>query len=342
MNSVERLTHYVDTIEAEPFDAPAAGRAPAPSPLPPSWPAKGALEFRDYRMSYRAGTPEVLHGVSFAVRGGEKVGIVGRTGSGKSSLMVSLFRLIEDRCHSGQILLDGVDVDGVGVSALRRELAIIPQEPVLFSGSMRSNLDPAGQATGGDAQLWAALDRVGLKAVVERLKGGLDAPVAEFGENLSAGQKQLVCLARVLLRKCRIVLLDEATSSVDFATDQLMQRTIKDCFEGATILTIAHRLNTVIDCDRILVMDAGVVAESGSPHELLGRAGGVFAGLVRELGPSSAAALIARAAENAARKGGAEAAAGSLMLRKVEGVAMAEEPAATVAGVAADEPQQPL
>jgi ATP-binding cassette subfamily C (CFTR/MRP) protein 1 len=122
MNSVERLTHYADTIAAEPFDAPAAGRAAAAPP--PSWPARGALEFRNYRMSYRAGTPEVLHGVSFAVRGGEKVGVVGRTGSGKSSLMVSLFRLIEDGCHSGQILLDGVDVDGLGVSTLRRELAI--------------------------------------------------------------------------------------------------------------------------------------------------------------------------------------------------------------------------
>ena len=172
---------------------------------------------------------------------------------------------------------------------------------MLFSGTMRSNLDPAGQATGGDAQLWAALDRVGLRAVVERLKGGLDAPVAEFGESLSAGQRQLVCLARVLLRKCKVVLLDEATSSVDFATDQLMQRTIKECFADATILTIAHRLNTIIDSDRVLVMDAGLVAETGSPHELLSRADGAFAGLVRELGPSAASALVARAAENAAR-----------------------------------------
>ena len=292
--------------------------------------SRGAIEFSDYRMSYRAGTPEVLHGVSFAVRGGEKVGIVGRTGSGKSSLMVSLFRLIEDGCHSGRILLDGVDVDGLGVSALRRELAIIPQEPVLFSGTMRSNLDPAGQATGGDAQLWAALDRVGLKAVVERLKGGLDAPVAEFGESLSAGQRQLVCLARVLLRKCKVVLLDEATSSVDFATDQLMQKTIKECFEGATILTIAHRLNTIIDADRVLVMDGGVVAESGHPHELLSEEGSAFAALVRELGPASAAALVARAAENYAKRAAGAASGGGLVLRKADfapaPVAASEEP----------------
>jgi ATP-binding cassette subfamily C (CFTR/MRP) protein 1 len=307
MNSVERLAHYTDTTPTEPFDCPRdrdTGKPVAPAAVPDGWPTAGALTFRDYRMSYREGTPEVLHGVSFDLRGGQKVGIVGRTGSGKSSLMVSLFRLIEDACHSGTIAVDGVDIDTVGLSTLRSALAIIPQDPILFSGTVKTNLDPVG-AVRDDAKLWDALERVGLADAVRRLTGGLEAPVAEFGESLSVGQRQLMCLARVLLRKSRIILLDEATSSVDFATDQAMQRVIRESFSHCTILTIAHRLNTIIGSDSIVVMDAGKVAEIASPHELLSNPRSAFSALVDELGPQTAAALRAKAAEAAAAGAGA-------------------------------------
>lgn len=293
--SVERVAFYTDNVAQEPMEKPSATRKE--EIVPTVWPAKGSIEFNKYKMKYRESTPEVLHGVSFTIRGGEKVGVVGRTGSGKSSLMVSLCRLIEDQCHSGQILIDGVDIDGIGLNALRSALAIIPQEPVLFSGTLRSNVDPTELAK-DDAQIWQVLDRVGLRATVERLKGGLDATVSEFGDSLSAGQRQLVCLARVLLRKCKIVLLDEATSSVDFATDALMQSVIKEAFADATILVIAHRINTIIECDKILSMADGQVAEYAHPHELLRAEGsdGIFKSLVQELGAQTSEVLIERAA----------------------------------------------
>jgi ABC-type multidrug transport system fused ATPase/permease subunit len=318
MNSVERICYYPDTVKPEPYEPKARGAAVAgadgalvAAPAPPAaWPATGSIEFRDYRMRYRPGTPEVLHGVNFAVAGGEKVGIVGRTGSGKSSIMVSLFRLVDEACHSGRIAVDGVDIDTLGLARLRRELAIIPQDPTLFSGTLRTNLDPTGALTAvghtpaeADAQLWSALERVGLKGVVEAMPGKLDAAVSEFGENLSVGQRQLLCLARVLLRRCRIVLLDEATSSVDFATDQLMQASIRSSFGHCTILTIAHRLNTVINSDKVLVMDGGLAAEFDHPHVLLSRPDSAFSALVEEMGPAAAAALRAKAAEAYAARG---------------------------------------
>jgi len=293
--SVERVAYYTDNVAQEPMEKPSATRKE--EIVPAVWPSKGSIEFNKYKMKYRESTPEVLHGVSFTIKGGEKVGVVGRTGSGKSSLMVSLCRLIEDQCHSGQIVIDGVDIDGIGLNTLRSALAIIPQEPVLFSGTLRSNVDPTELAK-DDAQIWQVLDRVGLRATVERLKGGLDATVSEFGDSLSAGQRQLVCLARVLLRKCKIVLLDEATSSVDFATDALMQSVIKEAFADATILVIAHRINTIIECDKILSMADGQVAEYAHPHELLSAEGGdgIFKSLVQELGPQTSEVLIDRAA----------------------------------------------
>lgn len=325
MNSVERLSHYADTTPMEPYDSPvkpspavslavikgntkASGATPKlirPIPVPAvetpaGWPSTGSVEYKDYRMCYREGTPEVLHGVSFAVKGGEKVGIVGRTGSGKSSLMVSLFRLIQDDCHTGDILLDSITIDGLGLSKLRSNLAIIPQEPVMFSGTIRTNLDPIG-AVNDDDTLWNALEKVGLGDAIRRLNGGLNAPVAEFGESLSVGQRQLICLARVLLRRVKVILLDEATSSVDYNTDQAMQRVIRDSFSECTILTIAHRLNTIISCDRILVMEAGKVADFDTPHVLLTKQGGsIFSSLVDELGPQTSAALRQKAAEAAA------------------------------------------
>lgn len=279
MNSVERLVGTIDTTPSEPRNVNGT--------LPESWPSRGAVEFDDYRLRYRQNSPEVLHGVSFAVGGGEKVGIVGRSGAGKSSLMVALFRIIEDACKTGAIRIDGVDINSVGLSQLRSRLAIIPQEPIMFSGTVRTNLDPIGQFRGHeneDERFWTALQKVGLQEVVQALEGGLDAPVSEFGENFSVGQRQLICLARVLLRDCRVVLLDEATSSVDPETDRKMQEIIRTEFADRTILTIAHRLHTIISADKVVVMSEGRVAEFDHPHRLLSRPDSVFAALVEETG----------------------------------------------------------
>lgn len=217
------------------------------------------------------------------------------------------FRLIESKNHSGSISLDGVDIDGVGLRQLRSSLAIIPQEPTVFSGPLRSNLDPTnalGTGADVDAKLWAALDAVGLRDVVERLDGKLDGAVAEFGESLSVGQRQLLCLARVLLRAQRtsLIALDEASASLDHVSDAALQRVIKESFAHATLVIIAHRLNTIIGCDRILCLDKGSVVEFDHPHVLLQREGSTFAALVAEMGEESAAHLRARAAESYAAR----------------------------------------
>jgi len=298
------VTHYIDSTPQEPYAQPAG----APPP-PPGWPARGAIELRGYRMRYRPTTPDILLGVDVRIAGGFRVGIVGRTGAGKSSLTQALFRLVTSDCHSGVAAIDGVDIDTVGLSALRSQLAIIPQDPIMFSGTIRSNLDPTGAlaaaADRGDAQLWSALAAVGLDGKIRGMKGGLDAVVAEFGENLSQGERQLLCLSRVLLRKVRIIMMDEASSSLDHDSDARIQAALRRAFAGSTMLIIAHRLNTIISCDRILVMDKGVVAEYDHPHRLLTqRAPSLFASLVDETGPESAAALRRAAAEAFSERGG--------------------------------------
>jgi ABC-type multidrug transport system fused ATPase/permease subunit len=220
----------------------------------------------------------------------------------------------------GSILIDGVPIHALSLNALRSALSIIPQDPVMFSGTVRSNLDPVGAVKGAsppdvDAALWAALERVGMAEPVRRLPGGLDAPVAEFGASLSVGQRQLLCLARVLLRKAKVILLVEAPASLEAASDALVQRTLETDFAGVTKLIIAHRLGTIIDCDRVLVLDGGAVKQYGHPHELLTGGGGagaepsVFAGLVDELGPATAAAMRERAAAAWAKTNGGAAAA---------------------------------
>jgi len=262
-------------------------------------------------MYYRPELPLVLRGLSFDVQPGEQVGVVGRTGAGKSSLMLKLFRLMGDACN-GRVLIDGVDTRELPLWQLRKSLSIIPQDPVLFSGTLRFNLDPFSQYD--DAALWRALEAVKLDVVVKADKSpeageanaGLSMPVAEYGENWSQGQKQLICLARVLLRGSKILLLDEATSSVDFDTDALIQDTIRREFEHCTVLTIAHRLNTIIDSDRVLVMQDGKVAEFDAPHVLLTKKAddgkvSLFSNLVEELGPSAADALK-RQAKDAYKK----------------------------------------
>lgn len=250
----------------------------------PEWPSKGGITLNNLKMRYRPDNPLVINGLNVEIKGGERVGVVGRTGSGKSSLLLTLLRIVEpfvdpDEEYQSPILIDGVDVLRIGLTDLRSKIGIIPQNPVLFSGTIRSNMDPFDQYT--DEEIWHALERCGMKKSIEEMPELLNARVAEYGENLSQGQRQLLCLGRALLKKCRILLLDEATSSVDFETDKEIQRTLREDFANCTVLTIAHRVNTIMDSDKILVMKDGKVGEFASPEELLADKNSIFYDIVK-------------------------------------------------------------
>ncbi|KAF8813301.1 ABC transporter [Phlegmacium glaucopus] len=288
MNSVERIVHYSTEIEQEaPHEIP--DKKPAVS-----WPAQGRIVLKDIVLKYRPELPPVLRGLSMDVKAGEKIGIVGRTGAGKSSIMTALYRLVE--LSSGSIIIDGVDVSEIGLADLRKALAIIPQDPVLVvSGTLRSNLDPFNLHD--DATLWDALKRSYLVESTKRdsmitkgeeaLSGahtpvsrfGLDTVIEDEGGNLSVGQRSLVSLARALVKNAKIIILDEATASVDYETDRKIQDTIAYEFEDRTILCIAHRLRTIISYDRICVLDAGQIAEFDTPANLFAIPDGIFRGM---------------------------------------------------------------
>ncbi|MES1908334.1 MAG: hypothetical protein MHM6MM_001289 [Cercozoa sp. M6MM] len=233
---------------------------------PAEWPQTGAIHFNDLKMRYREDLDLVLKGVQLKIEPGEHVGIVGRTGAGKSSLLQALFRMVENEADGG-IEIDGVDCANIGLDKLRRAMAIIPQDPVLFSGTLRFNLDPFNEFD-DDEPLWNALEKAHL-AHAARQMGGLQVDVGDGGSALSQGQRQLLCVARALLRQTRILLLDEATASVDQETDRLVQETIRENFADRTTLTIAHRLETILDSDRVVVMADGRVEEHGTPAQLL-------------------------------------------------------------------------
>ncbi|XP_006806226.1 multidrug resistance-associated protein 7 [Neolamprologus brichardi] len=269
--SVERTEEYSTGLPIEPQHQN--------TKLSPSWPEHGCLEFRNVALTYRDGLPNALDGVSLMVRPGEKIGIVGRTGSGKSTIFLALFRMVE--LSQGQILLDQLDITTVGLVQLRSRLAIIPQDPFLFSGTVRENLDPCGRHL--EPELLDVLEQCHLSPVVSRM-GGLDAEVGERGRFFSAGQKQLLCLARALLTQAKVLCIDEATASVDHKTDKLLQQTIREKFQDKTVLTIAHRINTIMDCDRVLVMHAGKVVEFDSPVSLCQADNSIFHRLAGDQG----------------------------------------------------------
>uniref|UniRef100_A0A8C1INP6 ATP-binding cassette sub-family C member 5 n=1 Tax=Cyprinus carpio TaxID=7962 RepID=A0A8C1INP6_CYPCA len=258
--SVERINHYIKNLESEGPRQICGSSAPASS-----WPEEGRITFQNVEMRYRDGLPLVLKNLSFSVLPEETVGIVGRTGSGKSSLGVALFRLVE--LSRGSIIIDGVNIAHIGLEDLRSKLSVIPQEPVLFIGTVRSNLDPWDQYT--DAQIWEALEKTHIKDMVSRLPNSLHSEVTDNGENFSVGERQLLCVARALLRHSKILLLDEATAAIDTETDRLIQDTIRSSFSGCSTLVIAHRLNTVLNCDRIMVLDQGQILEFDTPSKLL-------------------------------------------------------------------------
>jgi len=251
-----------------------------PSHRPPEeWPHQGKIEIENFELRYRENLPRTLKNLSCFIGKEEKIGIVGRTGAGKSTLTLALFRILERA--GGRIVIDGIDISQIGLQDLRSRLTIIPQDPVLFSGSLRMNLDPFDKHT--DEQLWSALEVTHLKNFVIGLEKGLQHHILRAGENMSAGQRQLVCLARALLRKSKVLVLDEATAAVDLETDELIQQTIRREFADRTVLTVAHRLITIMDYDRIMVLRDGSVAEFGSPSELLSQRG-VFFIMARDAG----------------------------------------------------------
>jgi ATP-binding cassette subfamily C (CFTR/MRP) protein 1 len=243
------------------------------------WPVAGGIEFKEIELRYRPGLPLVLHKVSASIAPGERVGVVGRTGSGKSSLMLALFRLVE--LSSGQITIDNIDISSLKLHDLRSNLSIIPQDPVLFSGTVRFNLDPFNQYS--DAQIWHALEQSHLRAAVEKLELKLESPVSENGENFSVGQSCQMCLARAMLRNANILIIDEGTANIDMETDNLIQNNLRTYFH-CTILAIAHRLNTIIDYDRVIVIDGGRIVEFDKPAKLLRNPEGLFSKLCRETG----------------------------------------------------------
>jgi ABC-type multidrug transport system fused ATPase/permease subunit len=301
MNAAERIIEY-SNLQTESLD----GASP-----PAAWPSEGRLEVNNLVVGYAPDLPPVLKGLTFSVSRNERIGVVGRTGAGKSSLTLALFRFLEAR--EGSISIDGLDISKIKLHDLRSRLAIIPQDPVLFSGTVRSNLDAFDEHT--DSELRDALARVHLISATEaeimngtgsysptqtptRTPTGtsspgnkninpftsLSSPITEGGLNLSQGQRQLLCLARAIVSRPKIMVLDEATSAVDMATDALIQRSIREEFGDSTLIVIAHRLSTIADFDKILVMDDGRVREFGNPGELFEREEGVFRSMVQESG----------------------------------------------------------
>lgn len=274
MTSVERIVEYME-ITPEKIKG---GIKPSKE-----WPEHGSIEFRSIYMRYSLNDPYVLKNLCFYIKPTEKVGIVGRTGAGKSSLITALFLLSD---IDGSILIDGIDTKETNLELLRSKLSIIPQEPVLFSGSLRKNLDPFEEFS--DDDLWKALEEVELKGVVADFPSGLEHSMSEGGSNFSVGQRQLLCLARALIRKNKILVMDEATANVDNKTDELIQTTIRKKFVNCTVLTIAHRLHTVMDSDKVLVMDEGCVVEFDHPHLLLQNKDGILYSLIQQTGSGMA------------------------------------------------------
>ncbi|XP_055307782.1 ATP-binding cassette sub-family C member 4-like isoform X2 [Sitodiplosis mosellana] len=281
LTSVERILEY-SQLERE-------TQPEVPQKVSADWPSKGKVEFKRVSYRYSAEDEPVLRELSFSVQPNEKVSVVGRTGAGKSSLISSIFRLA---IVDGDILLDDVNASSVELSVLRSRISIIPQEPTLFSGTLRRNLDPFEEYS--DADIWSALENVELKEYVSK-NNGLQMPVQAHGQNFSTGQRQILCLARAILRKNRIIILDEATANVDLRTDEMIQKTIREKFVDSTVITVAHRLNTVIDSDRVLVMDAGTAVEFDTPYLLMQNEEGVFRKMIEALGQQERNRLFSKA-----------------------------------------------
>ncbi|XP_038072989.1 putative ABC transporter C family member 15 [Patiria miniata] len=267
MNAVERIMHYAK-LPTESYE----GKRPK------NWPGCGDIMINNVSARYADDLEPVLRNITVDIKSGQKIGVCGRTGSGKSSLMLTLFRCLD--VFEGQIFIDGIDISAVHLTTLRQRLSIIPQDPILFSGSIRSNLDPEGTYT-DDKDIWHALELAQLKTLCQASKKGLDTEVREGGSNFSVGQRQLFCLARAILRKSTILVLDEATASIDLETDQVLQRVISAAFSGKTVITVAHRLDTILKSDKIIVISGGRLVDQGLPQDLLSQPNTEFSKLIQ-------------------------------------------------------------
>ena len=268
MTSVERVISYTE-IEPEP------GYENSIQP-PEGWPQHGKVQMENVSLVYYSGGPQVLNDISVSIEPQQRVAIAGRTGAGKSSLVAAVFRLPEP---TGRVMIDGIDIQDLNLQSSRRALSVITQSPILFTGTLRMNLDPIGKCEDGD--IWQALDEAGLKGKIANLPKQLDEEVVESGLNFSVGERQLLCLARALLQRSKVMILDEATANVDYETDRLIQQTIRDKFQNCTVITIAHRLNTIMDYDKVMVMENGRLVEFDEPQALLKKEDGVFLELYR-------------------------------------------------------------
>jgi len=272
MTSAERVLDY-SSLPVEP------GYSRQSEP-PETWPDTGRLSIHDVSLQYVEDGAHVLKDINLEISPREKVGIVGRTGAGKSSIFAAILRMPEPK---GEISIDGVNLGSINLQSARKAMAVITQDPVLFTGTLKKNLDPFGRFT--DDEIWIALSQVQLASKVAILDDQLECWVREAGTGFSAGERQLLCLARALLQKSRILLMDEATANVDYKTDQLIQQTIRDKFTDCTVLTIAHRLNTIMGYDRVVVIDKGHVVEEGEPAVLACKEGGYFNELLQMKDP---------------------------------------------------------
>ncbi|KAK9994672.1 hypothetical protein SO802_024375 [Lithocarpus litseifolius] len=268
---VERLNQYMH-ISSEAAEVIEGNRPTT------NWPAVGKVEIQDLQVRYRPNAPLVLCGISCTFEGGHKIGIVGRTGSGKTTLISALFRLVEPA--GGKIIVDGIDISTIGLHDLRSRFGIIPQDPTLFNGTVRYNLDPLSQHS--DQEIWEVLGKCYLQESLQEKGHGLDSLVVEYGSNWSMGQRQLFCLGRALLRRCKILVLDEATASIDNATDMILQKTIRTEFADCTVITVAHRIPTVMDCTMVLAISDGKLVEYDEPMKLMKTEGSLFGKLVKE------------------------------------------------------------
>jgi ABC-type multidrug transport system fused ATPase/permease subunit len=286
MSGVERLLEYSEEIEHE------KDRLLPTDPSKQEWPSQGEIEFDQVTAAYPSEPARpILKSVSFQIQGGEKVAVVGRTGAGKSTIMACLFRILDG--FQGHIRIDGKDTQQLGLETLRSGMFIILQDPVLFEGTFRSNLDP--EETFNDTEIWDVLDQCGLKQQMLQFPDKLDQAITEKGDQLSLGQKQLFMIAAALLKKPKILVLDESTSAMDDDSDQGMQRVIRECFPNTTVISIAHRLDTIIDYDRVLVLEGGEVMDFDTPVALLQKPDSIFTQMAMATGDSQFEHLVQRA-----------------------------------------------
>ena len=264
MTKMERCLSYTHLISERPHEINLDSLM--------KWPTEGNIEFIHYSVQYRPGTEIVLKNLNFVINGGEHIGIVGRTGSGKSTIALCLFRILEPL--QGKIIIDGIDIGIIGLKKLRRNLTIIPQDSTVMNGTLRYNIDPIKFFS--DDEIRNVLNKIGFNYIIDNNPNGLDQIISENGNNLSIGEKQLICITRAILRKSKIIIMDEATASIDYKTEEIIQRAISELLKNSTVITIAHRIKTILNSDKIIVLDNGNVVEYDSPKKLLSNKNSYF------------------------------------------------------------------